>query len=77
MKNLEKHEIDMISGGAWTSESFIKGAIGGGMGGMGVAGAYMGGALLLGSNPVGWAVLGIIGAGASIGGLYTMVFDKD
>ncbi|GEM_PF-3822737 len=69
MKELNENQINMVTG-AGDSEDFIAGAIGGTFGGMGVAGAYMGGAVLLGSNPVGWAVLGIVGGSALIGGAY-------
>ena len=68
MKELEKFEVQSVTGGAWTSEHGISGGLAGGLGGAGVAAGY----LALASNPAGWVALGIIGAGAGIGALYKM-----
>lgn len=75
MKILNQKETSQVSGAGYNSEDFIEGAIGGTAGGLGLAGGYMGAAVLLGTNPAGWAVLGVIGVSAGIGGLYNMAFD--
>ncbi|WP_166836529.1 class IIb bacteriocin, lactobin A/cerein 7B family [Rheinheimera pleomorphica] len=68
MKEINKNELEIISGGAWTAEHGISGGLAGGLGGAGVAAGY----IALASNPVGWVAMGIIGGGAAIGALYKM-----
>ena len=71
MKELCKQEMVQVAGGDFTAEHGIAGGLSGGLGGAGVAGIY----LTLASNPVGWAVAGMIGAGVVVGAVWFLFND--
>ena len=71
MKDLNSDQLIQVSGGDMTAEHSIAGALGGGLGGAGLAGVYIG----LATNPAGWVILSIIGTGAAIGSAYMLLND--
>ncbi|MBT4884074.1 MAG: hypothetical protein HON44_08915 [Glaciecola sp.] len=71
MKDLNSDQLIQVSGGDMTAEHGIAGALGGGLGGAGLAGVYIG----LATNPAGWVILSIIGTGAAIGSAYMLLND--